>query len=294
MENFPYVETGTYLFRFMDHRSTHFWSALTQILSEQKLFLNSRRNYNDPFDSQPIIESDLSNSSIRDYLQSALADPFNPKRSPQATARILELRASGATSLKKKRLESIKGSLRENAQKILDNAGLLSFSLTAENPLLWGHYAASFKGVCAVFRRGISLKSGLALCARVAYVDERPRLRLSLIHEMTRRRMADENYDELAKQIFFLSFLHKSRHWAYEQEARVFCPFHAFKKLPFDPQEFVGLILGPNSSDELQTRIKDEVGKRRPSISLDKASLSPTEFRIIIPHKFIRHHADAA
>jgi hypothetical protein len=294
MESFPYVATGTFLFRFMDHRSTYFWHAISEILSEHKLFLNSRKNFNDPFDSQPVIDNDLSNHAIRDYFRNALADPFNPKRSLQSTARIMDLLVSGNTSLKRKRVEEIKKSLEQNAKTLLDNAGLLSFSRTAENPLLWGHYAASFAGVCAVFKRGSSLKSGFAMCSKVAYVDKRPRLPLSIIHEMTRRRMADENYEELSKQIFFLAFLHKSQHWGYEQEARIFYPFYAFKSLPFDPQELVGFILGPNSPDELQIRLRNEIKQRQSPVSLDKASLSPSEFRIIIPHRFARHHADAA
>lgn len=278
----------------MDHRTGHFWPTIAEMLTDRTLFLNSRRNFNDPFDSQPIIKNDLSNRSIRDHFRDSLGDPLNPKRSPIATARILEMRARGETNLSKDRLEYIKKGLRKNAQEMLDSAGILSFSLTAEHPLLWGHYAASFTGVCAVFRRTASLKSGFAMCAKVSYVKERPTLPLSTIHEVSRRRMAGQDYDELVRQIFFISFLHKSQDWGYEQEARIFYPFHAFKKLPFEPTELVGFLLGPNSSNELEARIKSEIRTRCPSASLDKASLSQTEFRIIIPHKYQRHHANAA
>ena len=278
----------------MDHRTAHFWPAITEILTDHTLVLNSRKNFNDPFDSQPIIKNDLSNRAIRDHFRDALGDPLNPKRSSIAAARILEMRARGETSLSKDRLEYIKKGIRKNAQEMLDSAGILSFSLTAEHPLLWGHYAASFAGVCAVFRRTASLKSGFTVCARVSYVEERPTLPLSIMHEMARRRMAAQDYDGLANQIFFLSFLHKSEHWRYEQEARIFHPFHAFKKLPFEPSELVGFLLGPNSSDDLYVRIKSEIRTRYPSASLDKASLSQTEFRIIIPHKYQLQRANAA
>jgi hypothetical protein len=294
MQKIPHVESGTYLFRFFNHRAEHFWPAVEDILSHQTLFLNSRVNFNDPYDSQPVIVDDLSNRAIRQNLSEALRNPLPPKRSWQAVARALDMNSNGKTSFKKTEIENIKIALRKNAEQHLDSAGLLSFSLTAENPLLWGHYAASFGGVCAVFRRGHSLRSCLALCAKVSYVDKRPQLSLSLIRQMSRRWMVDEPHDELANEIFFVSFLHKSQHWDYEQEARIFCPQGAFKKLKYEPSEFVGFILGPNSSPDLENRLRLEIKSRRPSASLDRAFLSQSEYQIIGPHKFVQHQVHVA
>jgi Protein of unknown function (DUF2971) len=278
----------------MDPSSQYFWPAIVDFLSEQKLILNSRTNFNDPYDSQPTIENDLSNSAIRSYLQDAIQHPFNPSRSLLSTARLLELKASSRTCLSRKNIEDIKSGLHRSAKEYLDSAGLLSFSLTADNPLLWGHYASSFTGVCAIFRRGTSANSALSLSARVAYVDKRPHLPLSLMHELARRRRGNTGLDDIATQIFFLSFLHKSTHWAYEQEARIFHPFHAYKKLPFDHDELIGFILGPHSSGDLERKMRDQISTRRPLVSLHRSALSQNDFRIIIPHKFLQHHTHAA
>jgi hypothetical protein len=294
MERFPYVEAGTHLFRFMDPRANHFWSAVADMLAEQKLFLNSRTKFNDPYDSQPIIDGDLSNSAIRDYFKYTIEHPFNPNRSLKSTARILDMRATGRTHLNKKSVQNIKTELLKNASEFLDTAGLLSFSLTAENPLLWGHYAASFTGICAVFRRGKSDDSALSVCARVTYVDRRPHLPLSLLHELARLRMANLPYDNIADEVFFLAFLHKSSHWSQEQEARIYFPFNAFKKLPFNPNELIGFILAPNSSDEFERKMREEIKARRPSVAVYKSSLSRNDFRIIIPHQFTHHRPHAA
>jgi hypothetical protein len=105
--------------------------------------------------------------------------------------------------------------------------------------------------------------------------------------------MANAPLDEIANEIFFLSFLHKSSHWAYEHEARLFHPFHAFKKLPFDPHELIGFILGPLAPSDLEKKMKSEINARRPSTSLFKSSLSRNDFRIIIPHKFADRAATA-
>jgi hypothetical protein len=294
MLKFPYIEPGTYLFRFMDHRADHFWPTVGDLLSQNKLFLNSRTKFNDPFDSQPIIEDDLTNSSIRKYFNHVLEDPFNPNRSAISTARILEMKATGRTHLTKKSIQEIKTELFKNAHEFLDTAGLLSFSLTADNPLLWGHYAASFSGICAVFRRGTSADSALSVCATVTYVDRRPRLLLSLLHRLATLQMDNLPYDRIADEVFYLAFLHKSGHWAHEREARIYFPFNALKKLPFKPDELVGFILGPKSSEDLEMKMRDQIGALRPSISLDRSTLSENDFRIVIPHRFVRQHAHAA
>lgn len=295
MEKIEHIKAGTYLFRFLDPRADHFWTAIADMLSEQRLYLNSRTKFNDPYDSQPIIDDDLRNSEIRAYLKDMFENPLNPARSTLSAARILEMRATGRTHLRKKMIGNIRLGLRNHANETLDTAGLLSFSMTAENLLLWAHYADSFKGLCAIFRRGTSMTSILSTCAKVNYVNRRPHLSQSLLHELTALRMAGKSSSEVADQIFFLSFLHKSRDWAYEEEARIFDPFHAFEKMPFDPSEFIGFILGPKAPPDLERRLTQEMEARRSVVSVYKSSLSTAEFRIIVPHKFTRHpHLETA
>jgi Protein of unknown function (DUF2971) len=289
MEPIPFVKAGTHLFRFMDSRTNYFWPVIADLLSQQKLFVNSRIYFNDPYDSLPIIENDLTNSAVRSYCEEMIQNPFSAKRSPTGIAQILDLKSSGRTHLNKNMIESIKAQMHRATEEFLDAAGLLSFSLTAENPLLWGHYAAAFTGVCAIFKRSASQSSVLSMCARVTYVDKRPRLPMSLFHEMARNQMYGQADDDRATEIFFLSFLHKSNHWAYEQEARIFYPLSASKKLSFEPNELIAFILGPRSSPELEQKMRAEVTTRRPSIALYKAVLSQNDFRIIIPHEFVRH-----
>jgi hypothetical protein len=294
MTDIPYIEPGTYVFRFLDPRGPHFWPAIADMLSERRLFLNSRTNFNDPFDSQPIIDNDLSNSAIREYCQDALRNPFNLNRSPLSIARINEFKESNRTHLTKRNVEGIKTYLRRSIEKYLDTAGLLCFSLVAEDPSLWGHFAASFTGICAVFRRSTSTASALSMCARVAYVRRRPQLPLSLFHEMTRRWMSNEPHDDLANEIFFRSFLHKSAHWQSEQEARIFLPFEALKKASFEYSELVGFILGAKCSPDLENKLRREIAARRGATEVCKSVLSCTDFRIMIPHKFTNQHARAA
>jgi len=109
---------------------------------------------------------------------------------------------------------------------------------------------------------------------------------MSLFHNMATTRMSGGNYDDLATEIFFLSFLHKSDDWSYEQEARIFYPFSALKKLPFAPDELAGFILGLKSPQELEQKIRLELKTHSRSVAIHRASLSEKDFRIIVPHEF--------
>ena len=148
-------------------------------------FLQSRRlcvisiqngsNFNDPYDSQPIIVPNLSSAQIREYIEDMLQNPTNPLRDAAHIAKIYELKRSGKTRVGKQQIENIKNTMLQHCSEFLDKGGLLSFSLVADNPLLWGHYAAAFAGVCVVFKRGQSNQSAFSICAKVNYVQERPR-----------------------------------------------------------------------------------------------------------------------
>jgi hypothetical protein len=287
-----FVPSGQHLFRFLDHRSKHFWSSLDDILVRQKLFLNSRTKFNDPFDSRPLIKDDLRHTDIRGYFDAMTQDPFWGRSATNAL-RILEIKSKGQ-SITKDRINRIRAGAFDLARQHLDNCGLLSFSLNAEDPLLWGHYAASFEGISLVFRRTNAPRSAFSICAKVEYVDEPPTLPLSLMMELARRWVAKESNKDVANEVFFLSFLHKDSRWSHENEARVFYPKSAFEKISFDPQELLAIILGPKSSSDLETRIRTEVASKRPSLSIHKAILSPNHFKIILPHQFIRRSKLAA
>jgi Protein of unknown function (DUF2971) len=281
-----YVDPGTYLFRYMDHRSEHFWNAITDILSEQKLFLNSRINFNDPFDSQPVLKDDVKRSDVRRHFERIKRDPLNPDRHPLTSIQLLNLMANGKFELRKDQIRNVKEGQYRNALRYLDQGGLLSFSLTVENPLLWGHYAAAFSGVCVVFKRNASRRSALSLCAKISYVKERPTLPISLYFRLIDGTRTDST--ETADKIFSLSYLHKDSHWSHEQEARIFYPFRASTKIKFERDELIAIILGPKSPIDLEIKLKAEIRSRQPSVSLHKAALSQTEFKIIIPHSFSR------
>jgi hypothetical protein len=253
---------------------------------EHKLYLNSRIRFNDPYDSQPEIIDDLEPRQMRAYVREMLSNPWNPNRDLDFTSKILVLRERGATRLTKKHIANIKSGMRAHAKEYLDECGLASFSLTGEHPLLWAHYAASFSGICVVFRRSNALNSALCLSTRVKYVESRPQLPLSLIFQMVRTQRAGLPFDELANEIFFLSFLHKSQEWQYENEARIYYPFAASKKVLFAKSELDAILLGPSATPELEQRVRELIGSHSPTTAVHKASLRQNGYGVILPERF--------
>jgi hypothetical protein len=212
----------------------------------------------------------------------------------QQIATVLSLRAQGKTRLGERQIDALRAAMRRAADEFLDACGLTCFSLNASHPLLWGYYGGGYTGICAVFRRNGSMQSGLCLCARVSYVEQRPRLPLSLFYEMRRAQKAGKPTDEMTNKIFFLSFLHKSKEWEHEQEARIYYPFEASNKVRFDRDELIGIIIGPKSSSAFEKRLREEVDKRAPTISIQKAVLSDNDFGIAIPADFTAQSTSAS
>jgi hypothetical protein len=90
-------------------------------------------------------------------------------------------------------------SLLSTKQELSKDNGLICFSRTWRNPVMWTHYADNYKGICL----GFEVKD--ELLREVNYVPERP--------------SPPENLDEA----FMMSLLYsKFSHWSYEQEMRVY------------------------------------------------------------------------
>jgi len=236
---------------------------------------------------------DLRASDFRKLARKLLRNPWNSNLDLTQIATILNIRTRGRTRRNNGQIQGLRTALRRSTDEFLDQAGLTSFSLNASHPLLWGHYAAGYTGICIVFRRNCSMQSGLCLCAKVSYVRDRPRLPLSLFYKLREAQRADKPIDKFIDQLFYLSFLHKSREWEHEQEARIFCPYRAFEKLHFHQNELMGIIIGPRSSQELENKIRQEV-QNVPSISVQRASLSPNGFGIVVPPSFATPEAQVA
>jgi hypothetical protein len=87
--------------------------------------------------------------------------------------------------------------------------GLLSFSERWKSPVLWSHYAAGHKGICLGF--DIKRDIGVRGIQHVRYEDDK----LQAIGN-------DPEPKAISQDLQDLLFVTKYRHWAYEEELRVF------------------------------------------------------------------------
>lgn len=91
-------------------------------------------------------------------------------------------------------------------EKCMSSKGVLCFSKSRRNPVMWSHYADSHKGICLGFDVDDQCLSP------VTYAGRRPRNEFRY----------DDIYCSENEQIFESCLLTKFSHWKYEKEMRAF------------------------------------------------------------------------
>ena len=120
------------------------------------------------------------------------------------------------------------------------NFRILSLSEEWNNPQLWAHYANNYEGICMCFATG----GVFGKSRKVNYCLER-----------------EDKYTECGSEIEKLvrkSFYKKSIGWNYEKEWRIVTK-SPNKYMKFQEEDFCGLILGHNLSEEVCDFIKDNL-----------------------------------
>jgi len=163
----------------------------------------------------------------------------------------------------------LRAALRAVKDEMSKRHGVLCFSLSWHNPLLWSHYADRHRGIALGFdvHEGI-LKS-------VSYREQRPVLK--------------EISDEVAHWLLFTKYVD----WKYEQEARIFTTLE-------DRDEKSGLYFG-NFCDQLILRevivgplcrlTKREINavvSTAQKVRLTKARLACNSFQVVADRRGIR------
>lgn len=153
----------------------------------------------------------------------------------------------------------IRHAKREMARRL----GMLCFSLTWQNPLLWSHYAARHQGMALGFdMAGNCIK-------KVSYVEKRPAL--------------DSVDEELAHHVLYTKFID----WQYEQEVRVFRPLE--DKDPLSGKYFADfsenwvlreVIVGPLCT-VTKRELAEALGDHRSGVTFIKARLAFNSFKVV-------------
>jgi len=157
------------------------------------------------------------------------------------------------------------------ARRIDLRCGLLCFSPTWKNPLMWSHYGDKHKGMCLGFDvRDDMLK-------KVVYSTER------LLHDANSASNGIPRTEEMKERLLTTKF----EGWKYEDERRVIVPLkealfdgkHHFRQ--FDEDLRLAQVFAGARCAETETRIYQAIERLPGRIEVIKARLAFKSFRVV-------------
>lgn len=233
MRGIPVIPTR--LYKFLSADSKYFPLALHELMLHHRVYLASRRDFNDPFDTAVSLDEPDSPEAIQSFI-----DGFC-ERNPT-----IEI-AQGAEGLSKNPQEfHIRA--KRSMDETLDEIGIYSLADSVKHPLMWAHYASAHRGIALAFRHPAEDTFG---AFPIRYQKLHPRTSVNR-----------EGID-----IMNCLFI-KGEHWSYEGEWRIVEKRSARQWLALPPTAFKGIIFGVRASQETYEFAFDLI-KRRADAQLD-------------------------
>lgn len=194
-----------------------------------RIWLSSRTDFNDPFDTRFAIDFPDSPDVVVKFIQ-GISVRHGSRGDPSPFIERLHSDPQSAHA-----------DIRKSTDSSLDSFGIYSMTQNVWHPLMWAHYADSHRGLALIFRHGAAVNWG---AFPLRYEDEYPRA------------MLDE--DGIPMYHAFV----KGRDWAYEDEWRIVShtAAHSYLELPHD--RFAGVVFGANAKQETYDFILDMIKQR--------------------------------
>ncbi len=126
-------------------------------LIKRTVWLADLRSFNDPFDSLFLFDDSFSFQDLADHLNSCAKSRGEP----------MTYTPSNVPEEKRKMLDYL-----AQRQRDLRSCGVVSFSATPYENLLWSHYANKHPGFCIEFERNCRNELGGIACSPVNYRDD--------------------------------------------------------------------------------------------------------------------------
>lgn len=147
-------------------------------------------------------------------------------------------------------------------EKRLANIGVLSFSLTAREPLMWTHYADEHKGICIGFDEKYienwvdEENDERHLIGDVAVTYKEAPDFHEVLERYAKREVSGRvtNIDHLFGDLLMPTLRTKSKHWKYEQEVRLIR--HQSGPLKVSPEAIREVIVGKRVSEPDRTNVR--------------------------------------
>jgi hypothetical protein len=152
--------------------------------------------------------------------------------------------------------------LRQTKEHMSKMCGLLCFSKSWHNPVLWGHYADKHRGMCL----GFDVPSDLL--RQVCYVNSR----------LVWQKIVDEAF---VQRLLFTKFVH----WSYEDEYRMFLSFDTvidgFHYAEFSEKLKLRQVIVGAEADIKRAEVASALGDLATCVEVFKARAAFRSFRIV-------------
>jgi Protein of unknown function (DUF2971) len=244
-------------------------NRLREILDNCKLYFPSPDTFNDPFDCRIYPKFNYTAKVLKQHYE----DILKAKGVSRSERRRQTKEVRPSNELFEKAFEITLADIRKTR-------GVLCFSETREDILMWSHYGDKHSGVCLCFDTKFDFFED---ALPVRYASEYPKP--DFVRLLEDQNSSSTNADLAKKKIEQLLYLTKSDKWKYEKEWRLglfsitesTIGFH-----PFPPEALKGIILGVQfPKDEIES-IKRQVQSSRCEPELLRAVVSRTDFALEI------------
>lgn len=248
------------------YRYRHLYGAhrerTKRILTDSVLYFANPTTFNDPFDCKVHFQSSFSVEELkRKYLY------LMKERIPDLNRK--QRRSKATDDIKAMNPDKFLSQIAAKLQDSVDNVGVLSFSATDRNILLWSHYAAGHAGLCLKFiATDHTPFFGLAL--PVGYVPTCPEI----------------NVLGPPDKLIDAFLLTKAIDWSYEEEWRIIDHHRGAGDKVFPAELLVGVIFGARMTAEDKQAVVEWVSESKSPIEMFQASAASGSFSLEIrPYK---------
>ncbi|TSK07302.1 MAG: DUF2971 domain-containing protein [Geobacter sp.] len=231
--------------------------SIERLLSKNEMYLSSPLSFNDPYDCRPHYAFEATDREIKAYLKKLFRE--NEANATKNDVNRHVTKILNRVSRTNTDLETV---FNRQYETFLQSVGMLCFSKSPENILLWSHYASSHTGICIQFESNVDTRSVFMLTQNVKYTKDFPIINLV--------KATDD--EKLSKGL-----LTKADDWSYEQEYRLILP--AQQKLVKYPDEALkSVIFGLKTTDHNKDLIKNWIAQRKVKPAIYQAVMKQGQY----------------
>ncbi|MDJ0825234.1 MAG: DUF2971 domain-containing protein [Rhodobacter sp.] len=261
------------MFKYVSLNTKKSWEYFAETITTGILRGATSQSLNDPFEMEPHVFDDLRPSVVqRIYGLGGFAEKIRNRRNPKAKP------------IDANDLETHRKSAERYLNSVRKDYRIISFCERFDSPLLWSHYANSYRGACIHFL-GRSFPRSRGLSGYVEYSSFRPVYPLSLALHLQAEKDQRTTSSSRLRQIESekIHFFTKANEWAYENEIRIVYNSRHHRGLEFDRQGLASIIVAPRMPEKDRDRIQSIVNASDiPNLHIREAKLSSTSFSVEI------------